>query len=477
MRILTRPNVGGPTRQAVALWHEFAALGWQTLLVVGRCEGEAAFDLRRAGIPELALDAVDRASAGFVELPLLRRGLHPLRDPLVSWRLGSLVRAFAPDVVHTHTSKAGVLGRQAAWETEVAVVAHTFHGHVLQDYFGRWRSRLVRWVERRLARRTDLLFAVSPSCRDELVAYGVAPAERIEVVPPAVETVAFAAGSRTQARAELGLADDVFVLGFVGRLVPIKRPQWFGSVVAQIDDAVGLVFGDGPLRQDLAAQPRLHLLGATARLAELLPACDVLVFTSVREGCPLAAVEAFAAGVPVVGLSVPGVRDVLGAWGHGVLVEEAAGVDGLVAACAELRAPERRAAVAADARQAVGRFAPAAVAQQLASAYEGTLAAAAQRRPRFGIPRTQPGWLDHAAALVLQLVGLCVVAAPFADVVPAAEPPLWWDVAAVGTVVFALAAWRALALRGTMCGCWMAGAATLAAVGLGLVALRALGWL
>lgn len=382
MRVLTRPNLGGPTRQAVALWHACAEIGWQTLLVVGRCDDEPAIDLRREGIPEVTMDRVGAASAGFLVLPLLRRGLHPLRDGLTRRRLEMLARACAPDVVHTHTSKAGALGRPAARAAGVPVVAHTFHGHVLQDYFGKWRSALVRWVERRLARRTDLLFAVSPSCRDELVAQGIAPAARITVVPPAVETAAFAAGSRTQARAALDLSHDAFVLGFVGRLVPIKRPEWFAAVVARTPDAVGLVFGDGPSRDRLAREPRLRLLGASTRLAELLPACDALVFTSVREGCPLAAVEAFAAGVPVVGLSVPGVRDVLGAWGHGVLVDESAGVDGLVAACSSLRAADRRALLVEAARAAPDRFAPHAVARQLVNAYELALVAAGQRQRR-----------------------------------------------------------------------------------------------
>jgi glycosyltransferase involved in cell wall biosynthesis len=383
MRVLTRPNVGGPTKQVVVLWHELAKLGWQTLLVVGRCEGEAEVNLHAAGIPRVGLDDVGEASAGFVVLPQLRRGLHPLRDRLALWRLGKVMAAFAPDVVHTHTSKAGALGRAAARKLDVPVVAHTFHGHVLQDYFGKWQSALVRWLERRLARRTHLLFAVSPSCRDELVALGIAPAERIEVVPPAVDTCAFAASSRAQARAELQLTPDALVLGFVGRLVPIKRPERFAAVVARLPDATGLVFGDGPLRARLEGQPRLRLLGATDRLPRWLPACDVLVVTSVREGLPLAAVEAFAASVAVVGVAVPGVRDVLGEWGAGVLVDEREGVDGLVAACASLRDGRRRTEIAERARPAVARFAPDAVAATLVERYEAALAAVAVRPRRW----------------------------------------------------------------------------------------------
>ncbi len=382
MRVLTRPNVGGPTRQMVALWHAFAELGWQTLLVVGQCEDEPAVDLAAEGVPQIAREAVDANSAGFVVLPQLRRGVHPVRDGLARWRLGQLMRAFAPDVVHTHTSKAGALARSVARQQEIGVVAHTFHGHVLQDYFGRWRAWLVRGAERYLARGTHLLFAVSPSCRDELAALGVAPAERIAVVPPAVDVRRFVGGSRARAREELGLAADAFVLGFVGRLVPVKRPRLFAELVARVPEAIGLVFGDGPLRGELEGASRLRLLGATDQLPRWLVACDALVFTSVREGCPLAAVEAFAAGVPVVGLAVPGVQDVLGEWGAGVLVAPEHGLDGLIAACATLKDARRTSDLVATAKASVSRFEPAAVARELVTHYESAMVAAAARADR-----------------------------------------------------------------------------------------------
>jgi glycosyltransferase involved in cell wall biosynthesis len=372
MRVLTRPNVGGPTRQAIALWHAFAALGWQTLLVVGQCDDEPAIDLAAHGIPQLAWGQVNEHSAGFVLLPQLRRAVNPWRDALARWRLGQLLRAFAPDVVHTHTSKAGVLGRLAAVEKGVPVVAHTFHGHVLQDYFATWRARLVRGTEAHLARRTHLLFAVSPSCRDELAELRVAPADRIAVVPPAVDVTDFVLGDRGKARQELGLASDMFVLGFVGRLVPVKRPRLFAEVVARVPGAIGLVFGEGPLRADVEEAPRVRVVGATDRLAALLCACDVLVIPSLREGCPLAAVEAFAAGVPVVGFDLPGVRDVL-AWGAGCSVDPELEAAGLAAAIEALREHAVRDVIVAKARTGLDRFAPATVARQLGEHYRTAL--------------------------------------------------------------------------------------------------------
>ncbi len=373
MRVLTRPNVGGPTQQAVVLWHAHRALGVRTLLVVGRCGcDEPAVDLAAQGIPRVALAAVDREAEGFVEVDTLQRALHPWRDWQARGTLRALEASFAADILHTHTSKAGALLRGG--HRPGTRVVHTYHGHVLRDYYGPLRSALLARFERRLAARTDALVAISPSCRDELVALGVAPAERFTVVPAAVDVAAFARGSRAEARARLGLPADAFALGFVGRLVPIKRPELFVDVVEAIPDARGVVFGDGPLRAALQARGggRIAWLGARNDLASLLPACDALVFTSRREGCPLAAVEAFAAGVPVVGLDVPGVRDVLATWGSGVLVSDREGVAGLTAAIRRLRDVDVRADITARARAGTARFSPKAVAGALVAVYSNS---------------------------------------------------------------------------------------------------------
>ena len=139
LRVLTRPNVGGPMRQAVALWHEHRQLGLRSLLVVGKCaESEAGFDLERTGIPQCTLADLERnpeRAEGLLELAALGRALQPGSDVRAALQLRRVARAFRPDVVHTHTSKAGLLGRDAAWRSGAPVVAHTFHGHVLRDYY------------------------------------------------------------------------------------------------------------------------------------------------------------------------------------------------------------------------------------------------------------------------------------------------------------------------------------------------------
>lgn len=389
MRILTRPNLGGPTVQAIALWHAHRTAGVATLLVTGEVAGEeSGLSPATEGVPQLAFDEALRSgpgAAGWVQVPM-RRGIAPLADLRARAALRRLLASHRPDVVHTHTSKAGWLGRSAATAKNGPVLVHTFHGHVLQDYFGGLGSAWLRGLERRLARRTDVLVAVSSSCADELAAEGVAPRDRFVVVPPAVPPAGPTAVPlpRDEARLRLGLPQDAFTVACVGRLVPIKRVEHFVQMLALRSDWSGDVFGDGPELRRLAALAaatagRVRCRGAVPGISSMLAAYDALVIPSVREGCPLVAVEAFAAGVPVVGYDVPGVRDVLSDWGQGLLVPVAAGPGGLAAAVERLRRePSLAAACVAAGRAALARFAPAAVAEQLLAAYRAALVARAR---------------------------------------------------------------------------------------------------
>lgn len=382
MRILTRPNLGGPARQAVALWHEHQRLGVTTLLVTGAVDAtETALLPTAGGVPRLTCADVLRAgdrTEGWVEVDALGRGFQPLRDWRTLRSLRALMAAFRPDVVHTHTSKAGLLGRRAAFAQQVPVVAHTFHGHVLRDYFPAPAGRLLAQLERHLARRCQLLFAVSPSCQRELVDLGIASEARIAVLRPAVPLPELL--PRSVARAALGLPADGFVAACAGRLVRIKRVEDFVTAVAMVDGMRGDVHGSGPagaLLQQLATATagRVRCCGPDPELASKLSAYDALVLPSRREGCPLVAIEAFHAGVPVIGYDVPGVRDVLATWGQGLLVAERDGPKGLAAALRRLRAePLLTRDLAAAGRVAAAAFAPVRLAVALRDAYQGALA-------------------------------------------------------------------------------------------------------
>lgn len=371
MRVLTRPNVGGPTLQAVALWHAHAALGVRTLLVVGTCApDEPTVDLAAHGLPRVELADVDARSCGFVVVPGLGNRWSPFGRRRVQRTLVDLARASQAEVVHTHTSTAGWLGREAAFRAGVRTVVHTFHGLVLRDYFAAPLAWVIRRLERRLAARTTRLVAVSESCRDELAELGVVARERVTVVPPAVPLPTFL--PRAEARARLSI-EAAFAVATYGRLVPIKRVDHVLRAVAPMASTRTFVCGGGPLQERLRrkAPTGVVFCGGGEATRALLPAFDAMVLASRREGFPLAAVEAFAAGVPTVGYDVPGVRDAL-ADGRGLLVPERLGPAGLRAGLERLqREPELARQLTTTARSLVPRTDPAVVAARLLAIYRG----------------------------------------------------------------------------------------------------------
>jgi glycosyltransferase involved in cell wall biosynthesis len=337
LRVIARLNVGGPAIQAITLTSRMRALGYDTTLVRG-VEGPSEGSMDALAVAE----GVDP-----VFVPSLRRALGP-RDVLATLALVRIIRRERPAILHTHTAKAGTVGRVAAVLSlgrRPAIVVHTFHGHVLSGYFSPRATRVFTGIERALARVTTRLIAVSDEVRDDLVRLGVAPARHIVVIPLGFDLQRFArAGERrSAARAALGLADGPVVL-LVARLVPIKRVDRFLRIAELVatPGTTFLVAGDGELREELLASPearrlgdRVRWLGMRTDVDELLAAADVTVLCSDNEGTPVSLIESLAAAVPVVSTAVGGVPAVVG--DHGVLVAAddeqgfAAGIDALLA--------------------------------------------------------------------------------------------------------------------------------------------------
>lgn len=343
LRLIARLNVGGPAQHVTWLCPEMARRGFATLLAagfVGPEEEEHTPVLERHGVRPL-------------RVPELGREIRPIPDLLALMRILRVLYRFRPDVVHTHTAKAGFLGRAAAilyrltTRRRVAVF-HTFHGHVFEGYFGRARTALFLFLERALARATDALLVLSPAqARDLSARYRVAPPERFRIVPLGIDLAPFLAAGRP--------AEDPGrhpLVGWVGRLVPVKAPHLFLDAAALVEaDARFLVVGDGHLRHELEPRvegSRVTLAGTRHDLPAVYAGIDLLVLTSRNEGTPVAILEAFAAGVPVVSTAVGGVPDLL-ADGRGVLVPPgdakalARAIDDLLADPARRREIARRA--------------------------------------------------------------------------------------------------------------------------------------
>ena len=325
--MIARLNVGGPALHVSYLTEGLDRLGYETMLVAGRVgpdEGSMEYVPEQLGLHP-------------VYVPELQREVSPIVDVVAVRRLRALIREFRPDILHTHTAKAGAVGRLAALgagDARPPVIVHTYHGHVLRGYFGPVRTAAYLRVERRLGAASDALVAVSPEVRDDLVSLGVAPAERFTVIRLGLDLegrIDVAPEARTEVRAELALADDRFLIGWFGRMTTIKRPaqllEAFACVRARGVDADLLLVGDGPLLQglkELAARTGIaahtHFLGYRDDVGRLYAASDVVALTSANEGTPVSLIEALAASRPVVSTDVGGVSDVVVEGRSGFLV-------------------------------------------------------------------------------------------------------------------------------------------------------------
>ncbi len=314
-RVMTRLNLGGPARQALASDRWLMERGHTLRLYTGESE---------AGEGDLC-EEFARRGHDVRHIPGLARGISLVGDWRALRALRRELSAFAPDIVHTHASKAGALGRRAARDLAQAGRVHSFHGHVLEGYFPAPVSKALVALETRLARETDLLIAVSHATAEDLTRLGVAQGA-LAVVPPGIELEPFLElrGRHGGLRAEIGASEDDFVVGMVGRLAEVKQPLRALAIfelLAASQPGLQLVFiGDGELFTALerriraypeALQRRVHLLGARSTMPPLLADLDAVLLTSRSEGLPVALIEAGAAGKPVVAANVGGVSELV----------------------------------------------------------------------------------------------------------------------------------------------------------------------
>jgi len=308
MRVIARMNVGGPAVQVSGLMRGFDAAAFDQRLYTGFCAADEAdyLDTVATDVKAIRIEGFGRriSLGGDVKafITLIRE-----------------IRSFKPHIIHTHTAKAGFLGRIASVVSlQPSIRVHTFHGHLLNGYFGAFKRSLVILVEKVLAKFTHELLAVGDKVRQDLLAVGIGNSKKFGLMPPGLKIGRLP--NKKDSQGSYGLSTNTLQCAFIGRVTQIKRPDRFLDVVAEIKRrGVELEFfmaGDGELldscrerilREDLPVK----VLGWQSDIEKVLSAADLVVLTSDNEGTPLSLIQAGMAGLPVVTTGVGSVPEVV----------------------------------------------------------------------------------------------------------------------------------------------------------------------
>lgn len=313
IRIIARLNIGGPAVHTILLTKELNGQEFDSILVagsIGRGEKDMSHFAQSKGVKPVIISK-------------LQRRINLLYDAISFWKVLCLIKREQPDIIHTHTAKAGALGRFAGLIYKIFLggknckIVHTFHGTVLSGYFGRIRSGVFLLIERMLARASDRIIVVSEGVKEELLALKLTRADKITVIPLGLDMGdLLRIGNRHQ---ETG-----FRIGIIGRLVPVKNHKMFLGAVKKIIDGNGgsasanrfLIVGDGELRGilenlvlKLGVGKFVEFCGWNSDVSKIYKDLDIVVLTSLKEGTPLSLIEAMSAARPVIATEVGGVSE------------------------------------------------------------------------------------------------------------------------------------------------------------------------
>jgi glycosyltransferase involved in cell wall biosynthesis len=323
--VITRMIVGGAQENTLLSCRGLLEKGHEVTLITGPSEGPEGELLQRSKIPNLQL----------VEIPSLCRELRPLTDLKAYFTLKRYFKRRKFDVVHTHSSKAGILGRLAARHAGVPLVVHTVHGQAFHPYEKAWRNRLFIAAERLAAKACDHIFSVAQAMIDQCVAAGVAPASRYSVVYSGMDMNAFLnAKADPELRAKLGIPEHAPVIGKIARLFELKGHEYViqaaPEIVKEFPNVRFLFVGNGNLREELEAeiarrglQQNFVFTGLVSpdEVPRYTALMDILVHLSLREGLPRTVVQALAAGVPAIGFALDGTPEVIKTGETGILCQ------------------------------------------------------------------------------------------------------------------------------------------------------------
>ena len=329
LRIINRFNIGGPTYNATFLTR-FLSDEFETLLIGGLPEEGESDSLH---IPE-------EYGVNPTIIKELKRKPNFISDREAYRKIKEIILEFKPDIVHTHASKAGALGRRAAYACNVPVIVHTFHGHVFHSYFSPLKTRLYKHIEQRLAKKSTAIIAISEIQKNELSSiHKICPKDKIEIVPLGFDLNKFQLNlseNRIKIRTEFKINEDEVAIAIIGRLTKIKNHNFFLDVVeklleSNVSTAKFFIVGDGELKNEIENKATIlnskfgkHIIMTSwiKDIASFNAGMDVICLTSDNEGTPVSLIEAQASNVPVISTNVGGVKDIVLEGKTGYIVEK-----------------------------------------------------------------------------------------------------------------------------------------------------------
>lgn len=318
LRIINRFNIGGPTYNATFLTR-FISDDFETLLVGGlpdEGETDSLHVLKEYGVVPLLIDEMKRQ-------PSFQN------DRKAYLRIKEIIKEYQPDIVHTHASKAGALGRKAALNCKVPIIVHTFHGHVFHSYFGKVKTTLFKLIERRLAKKSTGIIAISDLQKKELSKdHKICKDDKITVIPLGFDLKKFNDNlevNRELTRKNFTIGKEEIAIAIVGRLAPIKNHQFFLDVIQEISTKISkkvavFIVGDGSereaienriLQMNLGANVRIEMTSWIKEIGVFNAGMDIMCLTSNNEGTPVSLIEAQAACIPIITTDVGGVKDIV----------------------------------------------------------------------------------------------------------------------------------------------------------------------
>ncbi len=317
LRIIARLNIGGPAIHTILLTDYFNNDEYETLLLTGK-EGKDEGNM---------LYLAEEYNVYPVIIKYLSREISLFKDIISFFYILYYIFRFKPHIIHTHTAKAGFLGRTAGicynfLKKNKIKLVHTFHGHVFHSYFSNFKTNVFLFLERILAKFTDIIITLTPKQYEEIKNFNIGNGKNLKIVPLGLSLDKFYnINSKSNFLYEkYNISDDSFLIGTVARLVPVKNLKFFIDIAANFKDRDNikfLIIGDGELRDELHTYAESLKLdnviftGFLNNLEDIYAGLDLFVLTSLNEGSPVAIIEALTSGVPVVASDVGGVRDVL----------------------------------------------------------------------------------------------------------------------------------------------------------------------